>query len=222
LSTRSLGLGHLGKIAYPAQQSAGDTRRAARAPGDLAGAILGDAETHQPRTTPHDQFEFLDRIEIEAHRNAETIAQRRRQQTEAGRCRNQRELGKVDLHRSRRRPFADDQVELKILHGRIEDFLDRRAQPMDFVDEQDVPVFEIGQKGGEIASLGNHRPRGRAKIDTQLLRHDLRQGCLAEPGRTDEKHVIQRLAATLRSLDEHLEVRPRLCLAGEFVQRLRP
>ena len=38
------------------------------------------------------------------------------------RCGHQREAGEIDLHRARGRPFADDQVELEILHRRIEDF----------------------------------------------------------------------------------------------------
>ena len=42
------------------------------------------------------------------------------------------------LHRARRRPLADDEVELEVLHRRIEDFLDRRIEPVDLVDEQHV------------------------------------------------------------------------------------
>ena len=68
-------------------------------------------------------------------------------------------FGEVDLHRARRRPFADDEVELEILHRRIEDFLDRRIEPMDLVDEQHVALFEIGQQRREIAGLGDHRAR---------------------------------------------------------------
>ena len=50
-------------------------------------------------------------------------------------------FGRLDLHRARRRPFADDQVELVILHRRIEDFLDRRIEAMDLVDEEDVALL---------------------------------------------------------------------------------
>ena len=104
-------------------------------------------------------------------------------------------FGEVDLHRARRRPFADDQVELEILHRRIEDFLDRRIEPVDLVDEQDVALFEIGEQRGEVAGLGDHRPGGGAEIDAELARDDLRQRGLAEAGRADEQHVVERLAA---------------------------
>ena len=174
------------------------------------------------RAAPHDLLQLLDRIEIEPHRNAETVAQRRGQQAEPRRRGDQRELGEVDLHRARRRPLADDQVELVILHRRIEDFLDRRVEPVDLVDEQHVAVFEIGQQRREIAGLGDHRAGGRAEIDAELARHDLRQRRLAEPGRADEQHMVERLAAALGRLDEHLEIGPRRRLADELVERLRP
>ncbi len=50
---------------------------------------------------------------------------------------------------------------------------------------------------------------------------DLRQRGLAEAGRADEQHVVQRLAALARRLDEDREVLARLRLADEFGQRLR-
>ena len=106
-------------------------------------------------------------------------------------------LREVDLHRARRRPLADDQVELEILHRRIEDFLDRRIEPVDLVDEQDVALFEIGEQRREIAGLGDHRPGGGAEIDAELARDDLRQRGLAEARRADEQHVVERFLARL-------------------------
>ena len=56
-------------------------------------------------------------------------------------------------------PGADDEIELEILHGRIENFLDRRVEAMDLVDEQHVARLEIGQLRGEVAGLGDDRAR---------------------------------------------------------------
>ena len=92
---------------------------------------------------------------------------------------------------------------------------------MDFVDEQDVALFEIGQKCGEIAGLGDHGAGGGAKADAELARDDLRQRGLAEAGRTDEQHMIERLAALARGLDEDREILARLRLADELRQQLR-
>ena len=102
--------------------------------------------------------------------------------------------------RARRRPLADDQVELEVLHRRIEHFLDRRLQAVDLVDEQDVAGLQVGQDRGEVAGALDHRPGGGAEADAQLARDDLRQRGLAQAGRAVQQHVVQRLAAGSRGL----------------------
>src|SRR6185437_1185455 len=134
---------------------------------------------------------------------------------------DQGELGELDLDRARRRSFADNEIELKILHRGIEHFLDRRAQAMDLIDEEHVALFEIGEKGSEIAGLRDHRSGRRAKTDAELTRHDLCQRGLAKARRAAEQHVIERLAALARRLDEYGEVRARLRLADKLRQHLR-
>ena len=147
------------------------------------------------RAAVHDLLQFGLGVEIQPHRNAEAVAQRRGEQARARRRADQRERRQIDLHRARRRPLADDQVELVILHRRIEDFLDRRIEAVDLVDEQHVALLEIGEQRGEVAGLGDHRAGGGAEIDAELARHDLRQRRLAEARRADEQHMIERLLA---------------------------
>ena len=130
--------------------------------------------------------------------------------------------GSAILTERARRAFADDEIEFEILHRRIEDFLHRRIEAVDLVDEEHVARFEIGEDGGEIAGLGQHRPRGRAEIDAQLARHDLRQRGLAEAGRAGKQHMVERLFARPRRLDEDREIFARLLLADEFGQHLGP
>ncbi len=134
---------------------------------------------------------------------------------------DQGELRKLDLDRARRRSLADDEVELEILHRGIEHLLDRGTEAMDLVDEEHVALFEIGEKCREIAGLGDHGTRGGAKADAELARHDLRQRGLAEARRADEQHVIERLAALARGLDEYGQIGARLRLADELRQQLR-
>ena len=114
--------------------------------------------------------------------------------------------GRSILHRARRRALADDEIELEILHRRIEDFFDRRRQAMDLVDEQNVARLEIGQERGEIAGALDDRAGGGAELDAQLARDDLRQRRLAETGRAREQHVIERLAALLGRRDEDAQI----------------
>ena len=61
---------------------------------------------------------------------------------------DQREGRKLDAHGTRAWPLADDEIELEILHRRIEDFLDRGREAMDLVNEENVSRLEIGEKSG--------------------------------------------------------------------------
>ena len=91
------------------------------------------------------------RVEIEPHRNAEAVAQGRGQQPLPRGRADQREGRQIDPHRSRRRPLADHDIERSIFHRGIEDFLDHRAEPVNFVDKQDIAVFEVGEQGRKVA-----------------------------------------------------------------------
>ena len=92
---------------------------------------------------------------------------------------------------------------------------------MDFVDEQNVAVFQIREQRREIAGLGDHRPGGGAEIDAELARDDLRQRGLAEARGTHEQYVIERFLALLRRLDEDGEIGAGFLLADEFGKPLR-
>ena len=211
----------MGEVAHPAQQTPGDTRRAARAARDLVGAVRRHADAQYAGAAIDNLFQLAFRIEIQPHRNAEAVAQRIGQQAGARGGAHKRERLQWDLHRASRRPLADDEIELEVLHGRIKDFLDRRIEPVDLVDEQHVARFQISDQRGEIAGLGDHRPGGGAKIHPQFARDDLRQRGLAEAGRADEQYMVERLLARARGLDEHAEIGARLFLADEFGKALR-
>ena len=194
--------------------------RARRAISLAPSAVMPMPSTRAPRLTISSSSRLG--IEVEPDRNAEAVAQRIGEQPRARGRADERELRQVDLDRARRRPLADDQVELKVLHRRIEDFLDRRIEPVDLVDEQHVALFEIGEQRREVAGLGDHRSRGGAEVHAELARHDLRQRGLAEPGRADEQHVVERFPPRARGLDEHRQIRARLLLADELGEPLRP
>ena len=212
----------MGEVAHAAQEPSGDARRAARAPRNLVGPVCAHGQAEHARAACDDQFQLRLGVEIQPHRNAEAVAQGICEKPRARRRADQRERREVDLHRARGRPLADDEVELEVLHRRIEDLLHLRIEPVDLVDEEHVARLEIGQERGEVAGLGDHRPRRGAEIDAQFARDDLRQGRLAEAGRPDEQHVVERLAARPRRVDENLEIGARLLLADELGELLRP
>ena len=91
--------------------------------------------------------------------------------------------------------LADNEVELEVLHRGIEDLFDRRIEPVDLVDEEDVALLEVGEQRGEVAGLRDDRPGGRAEADAELLGHDLGERRLAQSRRAGEQHVVERIAA---------------------------
>src|SRR3546814_2373208 len=68
----------------------------------------------------------------------------------------------------------------------------------------------------EVARLRDHRAAGRTEPDSQLARDDLRQRRLAEPRRAIEKHMVERIGARLRRLDENAQILPRRRLPDEL------
>ena len=72
------------EIAHPAQQPAGDARRAAGAARDLVRAVGGDADAEHARAAIDDLFKLGLGIEIEPDRNAEAVAQRIGEQARRG------------------------------------------------------------------------------------------------------------------------------------------
>ena len=101
----------------------------------------------------------------------------------------------------RRRPLPDHEVELEVLHRRIERLLDDAVQAMDLVDEEHVAALEVGEDRREVARPLEHRTRGAANGDAHLVRDDVRERRLAETGRAVEQHVVEHVAARARGRD---------------------
>ena len=216
----SLGAAHEREIMHPPQQTAGNARRAARTPGNLIRPLGRHADAEDARAAGDDLLEFGLGIEIQPHRNAEAVPQRIGQQARARGGADQCEFREIDLHRTRCRPLPDNEIELKVLHCRIEDFLYCRIELVDLVDEQHIAMLEVGEERSEIARFGDDRPRGGAEIHTELAGDDLRQRRLSQAGRAYEQHVIERLLSGACRLNEHRQVRARLALADEVGEAL--
>ncbi len=210
---------NIGEIAHPAQQPSGDARRAARALGNLLGSIGGYAQIKQTCGAGDDEFQLIMGVEIQPHRNAKTVAERRGQQPlPAWSRRPSVKAGKSIRTTARRRPLADHDIQRTIFHGGIKDFLDHRIEPVDFVDEQNIAVLEIGEQCRQIAGFCDDRARGGAEPDAHFLRHNLRQRGFAQSRRAKKQHMIERIPARFRGLDKHAQIFPRGLLADEFGQ----
>ena len=72
---------------------------------------------------------------------------------------DQGEAGQVEADGAGARALAEHDVELEVLHGRVEDLLHGPAQPVDLVDEEHVAFGQVGEDGRQVA--GPHQGRAR-------------------------------------------------------------
>ncbi len=169
--------------------------------------------------TADDGGQVLAGVELQALDDAEAVAQRVGQHAGAGGGADQGEGRQVELDRAGSRALADHDVELEVLHGRIEHFLDHRRQAMDLVDEQHVARLQVGQQRRQIARALQHRPRGALDRHAHFLGDDVGQGGLAQPRRAEDQGVVEGFAGASRSLDEQLHLLAHHRLADVFGQR---
>jgi hypothetical protein len=100
----------------------------------------------------------------------------------------------------------------------VEYFLHHGAQAMDFVDEQHVVRFEVGQHRREVAGALQHRARGMAQVDPHLVGDDVGQRGLAQARRTEQQHMVHRFGTPPGRLDEDFELTADLLLADVIRQ----
>ncbi len=186
----------LGVIPHAAQEVVGDARGAAAAPGDLdraAGSSISMFSRRAERRTIG--LQLFGAVVIEPLAHGEAREQRRGQQSAARGGADQGEARQIQPHAAGVGSLVDDDVELEILHRRIEVLLDRLLQAMDFVDEEDVARFEVRQQAGQVARLLDGRPAGALEAGAHGFGDDVGQRGLAQTGRSVEQDVVERLAA---------------------------
>ena len=129
--------------------------------------------------------------------------------------------GSGHLDGARAGPLPDHDVELVIFHRGIEDLLDRGAHPVDLVDEEHLPLLQVGEHRRKVAWLLDDGAGGGAHRHAELVPDDVGERRLAEPGRAVQQHVIERLAALTGRGDRDLQVLADAILADVVVQRAR-
>ena len=93
---------------------------------------------------------------------------------------------------------------------------------MDFVHEQHIAWFQIGEQRRQITRSFDHRPGGGTQRHAQLVGQDMRQGGLAQPGRPEYQRMVQCFLALPRSAHEDFHLRADLGLAHVFGQGAGP
>ena len=79
---------------------------------------------------------------------------------------------------------------------------------MDLVDEQHVTGAQVGERADEVAGLLERGTGFGVDVDADFARDQLGERRLAEPRRSEEQRVIERLTADDGSIDVDAERRP--------------
>ena len=155
---------------------------------------------------------------VEAGDEAEAVAQRPSHQPRPRGGADKRERRQLEAQRPGRRALPEHDVELEVLHGRIQDLFHRAGEPVDLVDEQDVALVEVGEDGGQVAGPHQRRARRDAQAHAHLGGHDAGHRRLAQAGRAGEQEVVGGLAPLAGGLEHDVEVLPQRGLADELGQ----
>ena len=213
---------HLGEVAHPPQEPVGDARGAAGPPGDLAAPVGVDRHLEDGGCPLDDGLEVGGVVVVEPGHEPEAVAQRAGDQTGAGGGADQGEVGDVESDRPGGRALAQHDVELEVLHRRVEHLFDGPGQPVDLVDEEHVALAELAEDGGEVAAPLEGRARGDVQPDVHLDGDDVGEARLAEAGGSGEEQVVGGLRPAPSRLEDDREVLLELRLADEVVEPAGP
>ena len=208
---------HLGKVTHPAQHPVGDPGGTPAALGDLHSAVRLDGHIQDARRPGDNEGQLLRGVQLQPQGHTKPVPQRGGQLARPGGGSDEGEFGQVQPDRVGRRSLADDDIDGKVLHGRIQDLLHRPVEPVDLIHEQDVVFCQIGKQGRQIAGLFDGRAGGDADVDPHLVGNDVGEGGLTQAGRAVEQHMVQRLVPHFGSLDKDLQVALGLGLTDVFV-----
>ena len=93
---------------------------------------------------------------------------------------------------------------------------------MDFVDEQDIVLFQVGEQSRQVFGFFKHRPTGLAQVHAQFLGNDVAEGGFAQTGWPKQQHMIQGFVAVTGCADEDFKLLAHFGLTHILLQQLGP
>jgi len=205
----------LGVVSDAFEQVIGDAGGAAAATGDFAGTGFFDSDVEETGGSDDDEFELVGVIVIESFPNGEPGQERGGEQSAASGRADEGESGEAEANAAGVGALIDDDVEFEVFHRGVEIFLDGFLETMDFVDEEDIAFFEIGEETGEIARFFDGWSTGALDVGAHGFGDDVSQGGFAQAGGAAEEHVIDRFASLAGGGDGDFQSFADFWLAGE-------
>ena len=133
------------------------TKRTARAAGNFVNAGLIRRDLQHGGSALDDLFHRTVIVIIQPINRAKACAQRGRDQSQSRRCTDNREMRQLQTNGARRRSLADDDIQRKIFHGRIQHFFDRTPQTMNLINKEYIARAQIGQDCSQVTGAFDGR-----------------------------------------------------------------
>ena len=126
-----------------------------------------DLDAQDPGRAPDDGRELVLAVEVEAVGHPEAVPERAADPARPRRGADDGERLEAQAQAPRAGPLADHHVEREVLHRRVEDLLHGAVEAVDLVDEQDVPLVEGREDGGEVPGPLDRRAARVADVDAR-------------------------------------------------------
>lgn len=208
----------LGVVADEIDEIVGDARGAAGAAGDLESAVGIEGNVEEFAGARYDFEEVFGTVVVESGLQGEATAKGGGEEAVSRGGADEGEAGDIEADGAGVWPLVDHDVDAVVLHGGVEVLFDGFGDAVDFVDEEDVAFFEIGEHASEVACLFHDGTGGDANVAPHFGSEDEGEGSLAEAGWTGEEDVIEGFAAFAGGARHYLEALDGFALADEFVE----
>ena len=143
-------------------------------------------------------------------------------QAGAGGGADEGEGGEGDVHDLGMRAGIHDDIDLEIFHGGVEVFFDDVGHAVDFIDEEDVAMLEVGEDAHEVGGADEGGAGGDFWRGTvHFVGDDVGEGGFAQAGGAGEEDVLHRFFAVLGGFDGDADALDEFGLADVVVEFAR-
>ena len=119
---------------------------------------------------------------------------------------------------ARRRPLANNNVELIILKRRVKLLFQHRLHAVDLVQEEDLALAQVGENRGQVTLNLQRRAGGLLEADVEFIGNDGGKRRLSQAGRAEKQHMIKSFAAGFCRLEGNGQLFLGFRLANELPQ----
>ena len=123
---------------------------------------------------------------------------------------------------ARIQPFAEGNIDPKVLHRRIEELFDGRTQAVDLVDEEHRAFGSVRQIGQQVFGRIESWSGSDLVVDAQFFGNHRCQRRFADSRRSVEEDVPQRIFAFSCCIQDHADPLDDFGLTDDVFQALRP